>query len=452
MTDKQIARYDGPRTIADLDKYAQLLAFDRNPEGAFKQNNALPVAYRGNPAALAFATEYAKALDVSPVTAIVGIHYIDGKPAASAGLVSALVRRAGHRIRTWIEGSIEDGTAKAVTTITRVDDPDYEYRSEWTLSRAVRAELMKRTDDGRIVAAKSGSGWSKYPENMLKSRTITECARDAAEDAILGVHYTPEELGVETDEAGEPIVVESVVVSQERPREQRQQSGTTPRPPTEAAKEPETKPVAEIDLDALREDALAAATPADLAEVWSAYGLKRDLAATLKIGDRDSVETTVLDLFAALGRDLADESTDDDDVVDAEVVEETERAPEGDSTVVTSANVTTLLEAVAKSRQTEARAALDVAMQALPKYAAGEVAKWAREEGVNPATSPANTAYVLGGIAASTPFSDETLRDLGSEGIDPAAVVVTSIRDNLKIESRENRARLADEARNAARH
>ena len=35
---------------------------------------------------------------------------------------------------------------------------------------------------------------------MLKSRAITQCARDACEEALFGLHYTPEELGAEVDE------------------------------------------------------------------------------------------------------------------------------------------------------------------------------------------------------------------------------------------------------------
>ena len=37
---------------------------------------------------------------------------------------------------------------------------------------------------------------------MLKSRAITQCARDACEEALFGLHYTPEELGAEVDEDG----------------------------------------------------------------------------------------------------------------------------------------------------------------------------------------------------------------------------------------------------------
>ena len=37
---------------------------------------------------------------------------------------------------------------------------------------------------------------------MLKARAISEVARDACEEALFGLHYTPEELGAEVNEDG----------------------------------------------------------------------------------------------------------------------------------------------------------------------------------------------------------------------------------------------------------
>lgn len=340
---RAVARYDGPRTTAELQTYAQLLAVNTTPDGRSWRNEALPATFRGNPAAVAFAVEYAKALDVSPVTALIGIHIVDGKPTASAGLISALVRRAGHKIRTWLEGSIDEGTAKAITTIHRADDPDFEYRSEWDLGRAIRAQLMKRTPDGRVVAAKDRSAWATYPENMLKARSVTECARDAAEDAILGVHYTPEELGAEVDETGDVVYT----VTQVPPT-----PGDAPIPPgTPDEKREEAS--SEVDVEQLAADAregiLEARDLDALTEVWKGPAILADTnrAAMLVTADEKGEETTVLDLFrraakaiqsgtplvpdpddgtpaepAAGGGDPSGDGDQGEDVVDGEVVEE----------------------------------------------------------------------------------------------------------------------------------
>lgn len=148
----------------------------------------LPAQYRDKPGNVLWATEYGETLGITPMAAITGVHVIEGKPSASAALVSALVRRAGHRIRTW--GDDE----KAVTEIVRSDDPEFTYRSEWTIARARQAEL-------------TGKGnWKKYPAAQLKARTVTECARDACQEVLFGLIYTPEELGAEVGEDGVPVI------------------------------------------------------------------------------------------------------------------------------------------------------------------------------------------------------------------------------------------------------
>lgn len=40
---------------------------------------------------------------------------------------------------------------------------------------------------------------------MLKARAITEVARDACEEALMGMTYTPEEMGADVDEDGIPL-------------------------------------------------------------------------------------------------------------------------------------------------------------------------------------------------------------------------------------------------------
>jgi len=151
----------------------------------------LPSAYRRNPANVLYALEYGEMLGLSPMAAITGVHVIEGKPSASAGLISALVRRAGHKLRVTGNGTT------ATCTIIRSDDPDYPFTVTWTLKR--------NPDDNPSAEAAQLLGkdiWKKYPASMLKSRAITQCARDACEEALFGLHYTPEELGAEVDEDG----------------------------------------------------------------------------------------------------------------------------------------------------------------------------------------------------------------------------------------------------------
>jgi hypothetical protein len=151
----------------------------------------LPAAYRRNPANVLYALEYGEMLGLSPMAAITGVHVIEGKPSASAGLISALVRRAGHKLRV-------SGTSKSATcTIIRSDDPDHPFTVTWTLRR--NPDDNPNAEEAQLLGKQV---WKTYPASMLKSRAITQCARDACEEALFGLHYTPEELGAEVDEDG----------------------------------------------------------------------------------------------------------------------------------------------------------------------------------------------------------------------------------------------------------
>jgi hypothetical protein len=157
-------------------------------------SSMLPKAYQKQPANLLWAIQYAESLGVHPMTAVTGIHVIDGKPTASAQLIGGLVRRAGHKLRVTFDRQTMTATAE----IVRADDPDFVFKSVWTMDRAKEAGLA-----GKNV-------WKQYPDAMLKARAITEVARDAAPESLYGVIYTAEELGAEVSVAGDGEIVVAV--------------------------------------------------------------------------------------------------------------------------------------------------------------------------------------------------------------------------------------------------
>jgi hypothetical protein len=148
-------------------QYARLLA----------TSGLLPKAYQRNPANVLWALEYAEALHISPVVAMMSIHVIEGKPSAGAGLISGLVRREGHKLR--LRGDSNSATCE----IIRSDDPDYTFSFTWDMKRAQVAGLTGKDN------------WKKNPAAMLQARATTECARAACQDVLFGLVYTPEELG-----------------------------------------------------------------------------------------------------------------------------------------------------------------------------------------------------------------------------------------------------------------
>lgn len=157
-------------------RYAQVMA----------RASLLPKAYREQPANVLLAIEHGEMLGMPPLAAIQMIHIIDGRPAASAGLISALVRRAGHRLR--VTGSDTQATA----TIVRADDPEFTYTATWDMDRAKAAGLLGKTN------------WRLYPAAMLKARAVSEVARDACQEALCGLTYTADELGAQ-DDGGEIV-------------------------------------------------------------------------------------------------------------------------------------------------------------------------------------------------------------------------------------------------------
>jgi len=173
-------------------RFAQLLA----------DADLLPKQFVGKPANVLYAIEYGRTLGIAPVAAITGIHVIEGKPSASSGLIGGLVRQAGHKLRVT-----SDGATKATAQIIRSDDPEFVYEATWTLDRAVVARLCEIKDGKPWARDRNGkpTAWEKYPAAMLKARAITEVARDACEDVLFGLHYTPEELGAVVNQDGEPI-------------------------------------------------------------------------------------------------------------------------------------------------------------------------------------------------------------------------------------------------------
>ncbi len=167
-----------PETMPGKMEYAKALAVA----------DMLPAHYKQKPANLLWALEFASMVGMPPMSAITGVHVIQGRPVPSAALISALVRRAGHRLR--VTGNDE----RAVAEITRADDPDFTFQAIWTLDKARKAGLLNKDT------------WKSYPASMLKARAVTEVARDACEDALMGLPaYSVEELGAVIDDEGTPI-------------------------------------------------------------------------------------------------------------------------------------------------------------------------------------------------------------------------------------------------------
>lgn len=166
------------------------------------QAGNLPRMYQGNPGAILVIQEYAATLGIPFLTAVVQVNIIEGKPSSSAILIKSLVRKAGHKIRS---GHSEDGMT-AWCSIWTKQDPEFEYRAQWTLADAERAGLLRVVNGNIVAKGKSGAptNWEKNPRVMLGWRALTECAREACPEDLLGL-YTPDELGYEVTDDGRAV-------------------------------------------------------------------------------------------------------------------------------------------------------------------------------------------------------------------------------------------------------
>jgi hypothetical protein len=241
----------------------------------------LPAAYREKPANVLYAIEYGDMLGVATMAAITGIHVIEGKPTASAALMSALVRRAGHRLR--ISGNDE----RAVVQIVRFDDPEFTFESVWTLDRARKANLDKK------------KVWREYPAAMLKARAISECARDACEEVLLGMHYTPEELGEDVDEDGIPTRVKAT-----------------------AERVADINPLDDVDWAAEIPRAEAALNRDKLTELWHRAQVLEPLNENLRKQIEEAGQRVKAIVDAEAAKPAAPETADPDGAVEAEIVDD----------------------------------------------------------------------------------------------------------------------------------
>lgn len=125
-------------------------------------------------------------LRIPPMYALSNIVVIQGKPAANAELMLALIYR-------------DHGDDAIIFQETSATSATISYRRR---SWKQRQSFTFTAADAK-TAGLTGGNWAKYPAAMLRARCISAVARLAFPDTIGGM-YTPEELGLDADvETGE---------------------------------------------------------------------------------------------------------------------------------------------------------------------------------------------------------------------------------------------------------
>lgn len=146
---------------------------------------------------------YGAEFGISPVTSMLNIHIIEGKPSMSAHMIGGVLRKAGYDFR------VTTATNEACE-ITFLRGTDVLGSSSFTKEDASKAGLWGKAN------------WAKFPKAMLFARCMSQGARMHCPDAFMGGIYTPDELGaeVEMDEAGTLLKVQDVTPARGQTREQ----------------------------------------------------------------------------------------------------------------------------------------------------------------------------------------------------------------------------------------
>lgn len=117
-------------------------------------------------------------MGIPAMSSLRGFHFIKGKPAMSAQLMSALILRSG-KAEYW---ELIESSSKSATYVTKRIGGRNERSKTFSVDDAKLAQLVKT--DGM---------WQKYPAAMCEARAASALARIVYPDLLMGV-YLPEEL------------------------------------------------------------------------------------------------------------------------------------------------------------------------------------------------------------------------------------------------------------------
>lgn len=165
----EIVRADEAHTLTAEMDYAR----------AVSSASMLPESYRNKPADILLAVGLGRSMGLSPAESLYRISVIKGKPTASAELIAANVRKAGHKLRIQKDAS----GIRVRAVIIRADDPEFEF------------EAIRDLEWAKGMGLAGNDNYKKQPLTMLTWRAITAVAREACPEALYGVAYTPDEMG-----------------------------------------------------------------------------------------------------------------------------------------------------------------------------------------------------------------------------------------------------------------
>ena len=132
-------------------------------------------------------------LGLGMATAFEFIHVISDRPSLAPKGALALIHASGMLKRLSIEDLTDAQRNPTACRVMMERNNGFTYTATFTIDDAERAGIVK-----------AGSGWDKYPANMLRWRAIGYCA-DIVFPDVCGGLMRPDEAGAIVDSEGEPV-------------------------------------------------------------------------------------------------------------------------------------------------------------------------------------------------------------------------------------------------------
>lgn len=183
----------------------------------------VPDSYRGQPTMGAAAIMAGAEVGLSPLMAVNAFHPINGRAAAAALTLRAIVQSQGHEI------VLEESNATQCKMKGRRRGSNEWIRVQWTIDRASKLRLTNKDN------------WRTQPQAMLVARATSEICRLVAADAILGIGFSVEEL----QDGVDPQSMDNAVEEAPPPRTKRMQRAVPAPAPVKDAEPPPDEPITE---------------------------------------------------------------------------------------------------------------------------------------------------------------------------------------------------------------
>jgi hypothetical protein len=201
-----LQRTDVPSSVTDMMQISKFMAASK----------MLPNHLAGDEASVFAVMTAARSLDIPMWAAFQQIIVQKGRTSMSATLMQALVLRSGYNLYVMEDRSGDQGATVYVERPGIGVEQCGHAEVSFTVEDALRAKLVSKNEKTGALMARSQKGemlpWEAYTADMFIWRAISRACRRYFPDVLMGMLYTPEEVGALVDDEGKPLRAGAVTV------------------------------------------------------------------------------------------------------------------------------------------------------------------------------------------------------------------------------------------------